>query len=37
MLPGTGAFAEFEWALIVERQRECITLAKARRAYRGPE
>lgn len=30
-----GAFAEFDWALIGERQREGITLAKARGAYRG--
>jgi len=30
-----GAFAEFEGALIRERQREGITLAKQRGAYRG--
>ncbi len=30
-----GAFAEFERALINERQREGIELAKARRAYKG--
>jgi DNA invertase Pin-like site-specific DNA recombinase len=30
-----GAFAEFERALIGERQREGITLAKARGVYRG--
>jgi DNA invertase Pin-like site-specific DNA recombinase len=30
-----GAFAEFERALIGERQREGITLAKTRGAYRG--
>ena len=30
-----GAFAEFERALIGERQREGITLAKQRGAYRG--
>jgi DNA invertase Pin-like site-specific DNA recombinase len=30
-----GAFAEFERALIGERQREGIALAKARGAYRG--
>lgn len=30
-----GAFAEFERSLIRERQREGITLAKARGAYRG--
>jgi len=30
-----GAFAEFERALIGERQREGITLAKGRGVYRG--
>jgi len=30
-----GAFAEFERALLRERQREGIALAKARGAYRG--
>lgn len=30
-----GAFAEFERALIAERQREGIALAKKRGAYRG--
>ena len=30
-----GAFAEFERALIRERRREGIALAKARGAYRG--
>jgi DNA invertase Pin-like site-specific DNA recombinase len=35
MLSAMGAFAEFERALIGERQREGITLAKARGAYRG--
>jgi DNA invertase Pin-like site-specific DNA recombinase len=30
-----GAFAEFERALIHERQREGITLAKQRGAYKG--
>ena len=30
-----GAFAEFERALIGERQREGIALAKQRGAYRG--
>jgi DNA invertase Pin-like site-specific DNA recombinase len=35
MLSVMGAFAEFEPALIGERQREGITLAKARGAYRG--
>jgi DNA invertase Pin-like site-specific DNA recombinase len=35
MLSVTGAFAEFERALIGERQREGITLAKAHGAYRG--
>jgi DNA invertase Pin-like site-specific DNA recombinase len=35
MLSVMGAFAEFERALIGERQREGITLAKARGAYRG--
>ena len=29
------AFAEFEWVLIRERQRERIALAKQRGAYRG--
>jgi DNA invertase Pin-like site-specific DNA recombinase len=29
------AFAEFERALIRERQRECIAIAKQRGAYRG--
>ncbi|VCZ66199.1 DNA-invertase hin [Escherichia coli] len=32
---GDGAFAEFERALIRERQREGIALAKQRGAYRG--
>jgi DNA invertase Pin-like site-specific DNA recombinase len=35
MLSVMGAFAEFERALIGERQREGITLAKSRGAYRG--
>jgi DNA invertase Pin-like site-specific DNA recombinase len=35
MLSVMGAFAEFERALIRERQREGITLAKQRGAYRG--
>ncbi|MGM7774442.1 recombinase family protein [Arthrobacter sp. KNU-44] len=35
MLSVMGAFAEFERALIGERQREGITLAKVRGAYRG--
>jgi len=35
LLSVMGAFAEFERALIGERQREGITLAKARGAYRG--
>jgi len=35
MLSVMGAFAEFERALIGERQREGITLAKARGVYRG--
>ncbi|MBG6184660.1 DNA invertase Pin-like site-specific DNA recombinase [Arthrobacter sp. CAN_A214] len=35
MLSVMGAFAEFERALISERQREGITLAKQRGAYRG--
>ena len=35
MLSVMGAFAEFERALIGERQREGITLARARGAYRG--
>ncbi|XAS69487.1 recombinase family protein [Micrococcaceae bacterium Sec5.7] len=35
MLSVMGAFAEFERALIGERQREGITLAQARGAYRG--
>lgn len=35
LLPVMGAFAEFERALIRERQREGITLAKQRAAYRG--
>lgn len=35
LLSVMGAFAEFERALIRERQREGITLAKARGAYRG--
>ena len=35
MLSVMGAFAEFERALIGERQREGITLAKAGGAYRG--
>jgi DNA invertase Pin-like site-specific DNA recombinase len=35
MLSVTGAFAEFERALIRERQREGIALAKQRGAYRG--
>lgn len=33
--PVMGAFAEFERALIRERQREGIALAKQRGAYRG--
>ena len=35
MLSVMGAFAEFERALIGERQREGITLAKGRGVYRG--
>ncbi|WP_430438276.1 helix-turn-helix domain-containing protein [Novosphingobium panipatense] len=35
MLSVMGAFAEFERALIRERQREGIALAKQRGAYRG--
>jgi DNA invertase Pin-like site-specific DNA recombinase len=35
MLSVMGAFAEFERALIGERQREGISLAKSRGAYRG--
>lgn len=35
MLSVMGAFAEFERALIRERQREAIALAKKRGAYRG--
>lgn len=35
LLSVMGAFAEFERALIRERQREGITLAKARGVYRG--
>ena len=35
MLSVMGAFAEFERALIRERQREGIALAKQRSAYRG--
>ena len=35
MLSVMGAFAEFERALIGERQREGIALAKTRGAYRG--
>ena len=35
MLSVMGAFAEFERALIRERQREGISLAKQRGAYRG--
>ena len=35
MLSVVGAFAEFERALIRERQREGIALAKQRGAYRG--
>jgi DNA invertase Pin-like site-specific DNA recombinase len=35
MLSVMGAFAEFERALINERQREGIALAKQRRAYKG--
>ena len=35
MLSVMGAFAEFERALIRERQREGIALAKHRGAYRG--
>jgi DNA invertase Pin-like site-specific DNA recombinase len=35
MLSVMGAFAEFERALIRERQREGITLARQRGAYRG--
>ncbi len=35
MLSVMGAFAEFERALLHERQREGITLAKQRGAYRG--
>jgi DNA invertase Pin-like site-specific DNA recombinase len=35
MLSVMGAFAEFERALILERQREGIAAAKARGAYKG--
>ena len=35
MLGVMGAFAEFERALLKERQREGIALAKRRGAYRG--
>jgi DNA invertase Pin-like site-specific DNA recombinase len=35
LLSVMGAFAEFERALIKERQREGIALAKQRGAYRG--
>jgi DNA invertase Pin-like site-specific DNA recombinase len=35
MLSVMGAFAEFERALILERQREGIALAKQRGAYKG--
>jgi DNA invertase Pin-like site-specific DNA recombinase len=35
MLSVMGAFAEFERALIHERQREGIALAKQRGAYKG--
>ena len=35
LLSVMGAFAEFERALIRERQREGVALAKARGAYRG--
>ena len=35
MLSVMGAFAEFERALLRERQREGITLARQRGAYRG--
>jgi DNA invertase Pin-like site-specific DNA recombinase len=35
MLSVMGSFAEFERALLKERQREGITLAKKRGAYRG--
>jgi len=35
MLSVMGAFAEFERALLRERQREGITLAKQRGVYRG--
>ena len=35
MLAVMGAFAEFERALLKERQREGIALAKQRGAYRG--
>jgi DNA invertase Pin-like site-specific DNA recombinase len=35
LLSVMGAFAEFERALIHERQREGITLAKQRGAYKG--
>lgn len=37
MLSVMGAFAEFERSLIRERQREGITLAKQRAAYKGRE
>ncbi len=37
MLSVMGAFAEFERALIRERQREGIALAKQRGAYQGPQ
>jgi len=35
MLSLMGAFAEFEWSLIRERQREGIALAKQRGVYKG--
>ena len=35
MLSVMGSFVEFERALIKERQRECIALAKKRGAYQG--
>jgi DNA invertase Pin-like site-specific DNA recombinase len=37
LLSIVGAFTEFEGALIGERQREGITLAKQRNAHRGVE
>jgi DNA invertase Pin-like site-specific DNA recombinase len=35
LLSVMGAFVEFEWSLIRERQREGITITKQRGAYKG--